>query len=97
MANINEYTVKEAQNIQLGQAGAKYINNGAEHTGTFVAIHCLSNCTFSKMTPEDSTNGMGVNGNGNSMTDQIPAGTIFYGKWSALQAGNGHKYIAYLG
>ena len=42
MANINEYTVKEAQNIQLGQAGAKYINNGAEHAGTFVAIHELS-------------------------------------------------------
>jgi len=97
MANINQYTVKESQNIQLGQAGAKYINDAAEHTGTFVAIHCLTDCTFSKMTPIDSTNGMGVGGNGNSMTDAIPAGTIFYGRWSALQAGSGNKYIAYLG
>ena len=39
MANINEYSVKESQNIQLGQAGAKFINDGEEHSGTFVAIH----------------------------------------------------------
>ena len=60
MANINEYSVKESQNIQLGQAGAKFINDGEEHSGTFVAIHCLEATVFEELIPNDTTNGYGV-------------------------------------
>ena len=45
MANdIRKYSVVEQGNLGLGQAGAKFISDTLEHTGTFVAIHCL--CWF---------------------------------------------------
>ena len=41
MADIYKYTDTEASNLSLGQAGAKFISDNAEHTGTFVAITML--------------------------------------------------------
>ena len=98
MANINEYSVKESQNIQLGQAGAKFINDGEEHSGTFVAIHCLEATVFEELIPNDTTNGYGVGSyNGNSMSgESIPAGSIIYGNWSKIELASG-LVIAYLG
>tara|TARA_B100001939_G_scaffold110169_1_gene95155 strand:- start:125 stop:424 length:300 start_codon:yes stop_codon:yes gene_type:complete len=99
MANINEYSVKEAQNIQLGQAGGKFINDGEEHSGTFVAIQILTNATFEELIPNDTTNGYGVGNsyNGNSLSGvAVPAGNIIYGNWSKIELSGG-SVIAYLG
>jgi hypothetical protein len=98
MANINEYTVKEAQNIQLGQAGGKFINDGEHHTGTFVAIQILTAATFEELIPNDTTNGYGVGSyNGNSLANvSVPAGNILYGNWNKIELSGG-SVIAYLG
>jgi hypothetical protein len=40
-SGIHKYTVQEAQNASMGQAGAKFISDTEPHTGSFAAIQCL--------------------------------------------------------
>ena len=99
MANdIRKYSVLEQGNLGLGQAGAKFISDTAEHTGTFVAIHCLEATVFATLTPEDALTGYGVGSyNGNSMaSESIPAGTVIFGRWTTVDLTSG-LVIAYIG
>ncbi len=98
MADIYKYTDTEASNLSLGQAGAKFISDNAEHTGTFVAITMLEDTEFSVLTPEDTTNGYGVGSyNGNTMASEtIPKGVTIFGRWTTIDLTSG-LIIAYIG
>ena len=97
-SSLGKFTVAEAQNAALGQSGAKFISDNAEHTGTFVAIQCIEDTIFATLTPADTTYGYGVGSyNGNTMASiTIPAGTVIYGRWKTIDLTSG-KVIAYRG
>ena len=97
-SSLHNYTVVESQNIALGQAGAKFISDTAEHTGSFVAITMLEDTVFATLTPSDTTNGYGVGSyNGNSMASEtLPAGTTIFGKWTTVDLASG-LVVAYIG
>jgi hypothetical protein len=97
-SSLHKYTVVEAQNASMGQAGAKFISDQAVHTGTFVAIQCLEDTVFNALTPDDTTNGYGVGSyNGNTMASEtISAGTTIYGRWTTIDLTSG-LVIAYIG
>ena len=90
-ADIRKFTVQEAQNAALGQAGAKFISDNAVHSGSFVAIQCLEETVFNVLTPADTTNGYGVGSyNGNTMASEtIPAGATIYGRWTSIDLTSG--------
>ena len=55
MANgLHKYTVQEAQNAALGQAGSVFIDDQDIHTGLFVAITAIED---SVVDASDCTNG----------------------------------------
>ena len=97
-SSLHNYTVVESQNIALGQAGAKFISDTAEHTGSFVAITMLEDTVFATLTPSDTTNGYGVGSyNGNSMASEtLPEGITIFGKWTTIDLASG-LVIAYTG
>jgi len=97
-SGIHKYTVQEAQNASMGQAGAKFISDIEPHTGSFAAIQCLEDTVFTTLTPEDTVNGYGVGAyNGNTMAGEtISAGTTIYGKWTTIDLASG-LVIAYIG
>lgn len=98
MANIRKYSVVEQGNLGLGQLGAKFISDTAEHTGTFVAITTLEETVFAVLTPEDTVNGYGVGSyNGNTMASEtLPAGVTIFGRWTTIDLTSG-LIVAYLG
>jgi len=97
-SSLHKFTVAEAQNAGMGQAGAKFISDNAEHTGSFIAIQCLEDTVFATLTPSDTTNGYGVGSyNGNTMASEtIPAGIVIYGRWTTVDLTSG-LVIAYIG
>jgi len=97
-SGIHKYTVQEAQNASMGQAGAKFISDGEEHLGVFAAIQCLEDTIFEELIPEDIVKGYGVGTyNGNTMASEtISAGTTIYGKWTKIELASG-LVIAYIG
>ena len=98
MGSIHKYQVNEANNVALGQVGAKFISDTAEHSGTFVAITMLEDTVFNALTPTDTTNGYGVGSyNGNTMASEtIPQGVTIYGRWNLIDLTSG-LVIAYIG
>ena len=98
ISTLSRLTVVEANNASLGQAGAKFISDTAEHTGSFVAITMLEDTIFAALTPADTTNGYGVGSyNGNSMaTETISQGITIYGRWTTIDLTSG-LVIAYIG
>ena len=97
-SSLHKLSVVEAGNASLGQAGAKFIKDNAEHTGTFVAITMLEDTIFATLTPDDTANGYGVGSyNGNSMSGEtIPQGVTIYGRWTTVDLASG-LVIAYIG
>ena len=97
-SSLHKFTVAEAQNAGMGQAGGKFISDNATHSGSFVAIQCLEDTVFAALTPYDTGAGYGVGSyNGNSMASEtIPAGTVIYGRWTTVDLTSG-LVIAYLG
>ena len=97
-SSLSKLSVVEAGNASLGQAGAKFINDTAVHTGSFVAITMLEDTVFSVLTPSDTANGIGVGSyNGNSMSGEtIPQGVTIYGRWTTIDLASG-MVIAYVG
>ena len=95
---LHEYSVQEAGNASLGQAGAKFIKDTAEHTGSFVAITMLEDTVFTTLTPDDIVSGYGVGSyNGNNMSGEtIPQGITIYGRWTTVDLASG-LVIAYTG
>ena len=83
------YTVAEAQNAGLGQAGVILIDDTDAHTGPFVAIQALqdsavdiSECDMSFI--EDVAD------------FTIPAGLTIYGRFTSIELDSG-KVLAYYG
>ena len=98
-SGIHKYTVQEAQNASMGQAGAEFISDNVARTGSFVAIQCLEDTVFNALTPEDTVKGYGVGTYGTSNTmasETISAGTTIYGKWTTIDLTSG-LVIAYIG
>jgi len=87
--SLQKYTVQEAQNAALGQAGVVLIDDTAEHTGPFVAITALedaavdiSECDMSYITDvADFT---------------IPKGVTIFGRFESIELDSG-KVLAYKG
>lgn len=86
---LMKYTVAEAQNAGLGQAGVILIDDTAAHTGPFVAIQALedavvdvSECDMSWI--EDVVD------------FTIPAGLTIYGNFTSIELDSG-KVLAYYG
>jgi hypothetical protein len=97
-SSLHKLSVVEAGNASLGQAGAKFIKDTEEHTGTFVAITMLEDTIFTTLTPDDTVNGYGVGSyNGNNMSGEtIPQGVTIYGRWTTVDLASG-LVIAYIG
>ena len=86
---LYKYSVVEAQNASLGQAGLILIDDDAEHAGPFVAIQALedsvvdvSECDMSFI--EDVVD------------FTIPAGMTIYGNFASIELDSG-KVLAYYG
>ena len=100
--SLHNYTVAEAQNAALGQAGSVFIDDTAIHTGLFVAIAAIedsvvdvSDCTNIANTMVDGASGTaGAARMGTDYT--IPAGMTIYGSFEYFSLESG-KVIAYKG
>ncbi len=89
--SLHNYTVAEAQNAALGQAGSIFIDDTAQHTGPYVAITAIedsevdvSDCTNIADTMEDAAD------------FTIPKGVTIFGRFEVMSLASG-KVIAYLG
>ena len=98
-SGTHKYTVQEAQNAAMGQAGAIVETSTTAITGkSIVAIQMIEDTVFSVLTPSDTVNGYGVPAaNGDTLASvTIPAGMTIYGHWTAFTLSDG-KVIAYQG
>ena len=99
---LMKYTVAEAQNAALGQAGSVFIDDTDIHTGPFVAIAAIedsvvdaTDCTNIANTMVDGASG--TTGASTMTTDfTIPAGMTIYGRWTVIDLASG-SCIAYMG
>ena len=89
--SLHNYTVVEAQNAALGQAGSILIDDDAQHTGKFVAITAItdavvdvSDCTDIANTMEDAAD------------FTLPKGITIYGEFAVFSLASG-SVIAYRG
>jgi len=101
--SLMNYTVVEAQNAALGQAGSVFIDDDAIHTGPFVAIAAIVDSTIDASDSTNIANTMvdGVGGSTGATTMatdfQIPAGMTIYGQFEFISLVSGGKVIAYKG
>jgi len=88
---------KDINEAALGGVGAEFINDTAEHTGTYYAITCLEDTVFATLTPTDTAKFPGTSsGLGNNMSSEtIPKGVTIYGRWSTIDLTSG-LVMAYL-
>ena len=91
------YTVAEAQNAALGQAGSVFIDDTAQHTGPFVAITAITDAEIDATDCTDIADTM-VDGGAATMTTDftIPKGTTIFGRFSVFSLNSG-SVLAYLG
>ena len=94
MAAVNglyKYSVQQAQNAALGQAGSILIDDTGQHTGPFVAVTALEDAAVDESDCTDIAD---------TMTDAadftIPKGATIYGHFSVFSLASG-KVIAYYG
>ena len=109
---INKYSVVEAQNIQLGQAGSAFVDTTGQYTPPtglkIIMITMLTDTEFSELTPSNTDENFGTTvadalqpGTGSDQltsSDTFPAGITIFGRWDTctLQTG-GDKIIIYFG
>ena len=105
---IQGYTVQEAQNVSMGQAGVAYLNDGTAYvppTGTVVvAIQAIDDSTFEADSTSESSNYASPNAAGPSTSGgaamgalTIPSGMTIYGRFTSVHMAAGCKAILYLG
>ncbi len=86
---LMRYTVAEAQNAALGQAGVILIDDTDAHTGPFVAITALSDAAVDVSECDMSF-----------ITDvadfTIPKGVTIFGRFTSIELDSG-SVLAYLG
>tara|TARA_R100001594_G_C4019305_1_gene258800 strand:+ start:57 stop:332 length:276 start_codon:yes stop_codon:yes gene_type:complete len=91
MANgLHKYTVQEAQNASLGQAGYDFVEATTVNSHTYVAITATVGCTVTATSVDtdiwDSLSSI-----------EVPAGTTIYGRWSSVTIGTSDKAFVYRG
>jgi len=92
MANsLHKFTVAEAQNASMGQAGSVFIDDTAQHTGDFVAITAIEDSVVDVSDCTNITNTMA-----DAADFTIPAGLTIYGRFEVFSLASG-KVIAYRG
>jgi hypothetical protein len=107
MANLHKYTVVEAQNAALGQAGSIYHGGTDTLNGKFIGIQFLEDTVFNStngLIAEDDTrfpntqNGAtDIDSDGDAVDSvTFPAGMTIYGRWTQIILASG-KIIAYVG
>ena len=89
--SLQVFTVQEAQNAALGQAGSIFIDDTAQHTGDFVAVTALEDSVVDVSDCTDIANTMD-----DAADFTIPAGVTIFGRFSVFSLGSG-KVIAYYG
>ena len=103
---IQGYTVQEAQNVSMGQAGVAFLSDGDPYTpptgSVVVAIQAIDDSTFENDTTSESTNYASPeaahSSGGDAMTSlTIPAGMTIYGRFTSVHMAAGCKAILYLG
>ena len=93
------YTVVEAGNIGLGQAGAIFEDGTtAVSSKQIVAIQFVDDSTFTTLTPNSSQFVGTASGNGDNIdsSNSFSAGMTIYGQWTAFTLASG-TIIAYQG
>jgi len=93
------YTVVEAQNNALGQAGAIFEDGtSAISSKKIIAIQFLEDSTFTTLTPNASQFIGTANGNGDAIdtSNTFPQGMTIFGQWTAFTLASG-AVIAYQG
>ena len=99
-SSLHKYSVVEAQNAALGQAGAIFESGNTAISGKkIVAIQFLEDTLFTALTPATSdfigTSG-GSGDNISDTDDTFPQGMTIFGQWTAFTLASGGA-IAYLG
>jgi len=102
------YSVVEAQNVAMGQAGNAFVDTTGQYTpphGKIVAITMLTDVEFAELTPESTSfwcgttaASPGTGGDTVTSSDTFPTGITIYGRWETctLQTG-GDKILIYFG
>ena len=106
---IHRYSVVEAQNVQLGQAGSAFVDTTGQYTPPtglkITMITMLTDVEFAELTASDTSKNFGTTAaspgsGGDTLTssDTFPAGITIFGRWNTctLQTG-GDKVILYFG
>tara|TARA_R100001594_G_scaffold143540_1_gene191628 strand:- start:70 stop:402 length:333 start_codon:yes stop_codon:yes gene_type:complete len=107
--SLRKYTVQEADNAALGQAGSVFISTAdadvSPTNGVFVAVTIIADAKFNDLIPEDgagkqymSTGSASDSGGGDTLTNatEFPAGVTIYGRWKTIDIDAG-SVIAYIG
>ena len=89
--SLHKFTVQEAQNAALGQAGSIFIDDDGQHTGPYVAVTAIED---SVVDVSDCTNIADTMDDAADFT--IPAGLTIYGRFEVFSLASG-KVIAYKG
>ena len=85
---IHNFTVQEAQNIQIGQCPTAYLDSGTAFTDiagglVVIAVQVIQDTSFAQLVAEDANKGIGTGaGNDNSHNpgetgDKIGTSTVF--------------------
>ena len=110
MAGLHKYTVAEAQNAALGQAGSIFVSGTSEVTcleGVFVAITMLEDTIFAndglsaesaQLYPDDTGTGTDISAANGAAIDgeTFPKGVTIYGRWTSFKLSSG-LVMAYRG
>jgi len=81
MAGINEFSVKEAQNLIIGRVGSNLLNDTSVHTGKWFAITIISDAIFTTLTSSNLT--------GSTTGITFPAGIQIYGDFTTITLTSG--------
>ena len=108
--SIRNYSVLEAGNIGLGQAGSAYLTDMSTtytpQTGRVViAIQVIDDCVFGTATTAESSdftgNAVGGAEGGTNAdifgSDTFPAGITIYGRWTTVQLVTKGAVMLYMG
>ena len=105
---LHSYTVQEAQNATMGQAGSVYLKTDGKvfppTSGVVVAITMVQESDFDTLTSETGTECIEVGGTGFesggdnlSNADLFPAGLTIYGRWTSVSLNTNGACICYIG
>ena len=91
MANgLHKYSVQEAQNASLGQAGYDLVSNATVNSDTYVAITAITESVVTTVSEDTSI--------WDTLTTlTLPIGVTIYGRWSSVQIASGDTAIVYRG